>query len=139
MLRQVCHYLVVDKGVKEFGDYGEKRDRAEFFGNLVSFALYSSIALVILSDSGYSSSSIALLNSVVRRGYRKGIRSLTMVGFMSYMSLALSLLIFFITSSTSSFVTCLSSNGGYVTLVSCVIHSSCRAGMVWLVLCPIVM
>lgn len=40
------------------------------------------MALVSLSESGYSFSSIERLNSVVSIGERKGVRSFRMVGLM---------------------------------------------------------
>ena len=70
----------------------------------MSFALYSSISFVSFRASGYSFSSIALLNSSVRMGARKGARSFIIVGLILYMSLALFLFIAFSVFSTCSLV-----------------------------------
>jgi hypothetical protein len=104
--------------------------------------LYSSIAFVSFSESGYSFSSIALLNSLVSIGERKGVRSFTIVGLILYISFALFRFIAFIVLVTVSSVICCSVNVGrsvwFGSLFSMQSSFSIR-GIVSVVFCPCVM
>ena len=83
---------------------------------------------------------IASLNMVVRIGVSVVVRSRIIAGEMSYMSCALSGLIFFIAFFTSCCVRCLSWKVGCCFLLSerKILFVS-YFGIVWLVLCPTVM
>ena len=96
------------------------------------------MTFVILMESGYWFSAMALLYSLVRWGAMKSALALSTAGLISKISLALWRLRVRMSWSTSSSWIGWSLNGGLV-LLGTVMHSSCCCGMVRLVLCPTVM
>merc|ERR1712166_918474 len=98
---------------------GRREIGRQLTGSVLSFALYTSMAFVYLSASGYSFSSMELLKRVVKMGVRKGARSLMMAGLILKMSLALLLLMAWSTLVTSGSVTWCSVKSGLVVVVSC--------------------
>lgn len=72
-------------------------------------------------------------------GARNGVRSLIIAGLTLYMSLALLMLILFMVLVVSSSVMGLSWKGGCLLGSCCMLSTVMCGGMVWLVLCPMVM
>lgn len=104
------------------------------------------MSLVTFRGSGYSCSSMALLNRVSRIGAMKSVRSWRIAGLILKISFVLLRSIFFIVLVIISVVVWLSWKGGWLLLgggsaggiVGEVGASFCCCGSVWLVLCPIV-
>ena len=119
---------------------GRREIGRKFFGKVVSEFLYISITFVILMESGYWFSSMALLKSLVRCGAMKFLRLLRIAGLILKMSEALLGFRVRRSLSTSSRDVGWREKGGCVVFVlGAIIRSSCWRGICRLVLCPIVM
>ena len=98
------------------------------------------MTFVNLSESGYSCSSIDLLNRVVSAGAMNVVRSFMIAGLILWMSSALLAFIFVIVLVVCSSVMCVSWNVGVFVGGSCSsFSSSWLCGIVCVVLWPIVM